>query len=261
MCAAKRKRIQTTGRNVLPPSSSLQDDQILTSDIIRNFSLIIGSKISYFNQLSQVQKLRFIKRVQAFMVGKRFHFEGLEQRFHIPVLISASAVQLTFGLHNYKLNHFKDIYILGDAYKLDEYSEYFVGHVEPGSIYLSWEHFLYGYSISDDNINPGLHEMAHALLYNNFYAEYGPDTKFRLNYELFSVTTGPLIAEVITKRKSYLRGYAFSNIQEFWAVSIEAFFENPKELKYFMPALYNALCSILNQDPATKNKIITNTYP
>ena len=93
------------------------------------------------------------------------------------------------------------------------------------------------------------------------YAYYGTDTKFRLNYELFSVTTGPLIADVITNRKSYLRGYAFSNIQEFWAVSIEAFFENPKELKYYLPDLYRALCNVLNQDPATKYKIITNTYP
>lgn len=261
MCAVKRKRIRTPGSNVSAATSALQNEPILTTEIIRNYSLIIGSKISYFNQLSPVQKLRFIKRVQAFMADKHFHFEGLKPSVDIPVLISASAVQLTFGLPNYLLDHFRDIYILGDAYRLDAYSEYFVGHVEPGSIYLSWEHFLYGYSINDDNINPGLHEMAHALLYNNFYAEYGPDTKFRLNYELFSVTTGPLIAEVITKRKSYLRGYAFSNIQEFWAVSIEAFFENPKELKFYMPALYSALCSILNQDPATKHKTITNTYP
>ncbi|MBA2498456.1 MAG: zinc-dependent peptidase [Chitinophagaceae bacterium] len=256
-----KKRIKKAVKQSLVASSPISHDHILTTDIIRNYSLIIGSRISYFNQLSPVQKLRFIKRVQVFMASKRFHFKGLAEHFEIPVLISASAVQLTFGLQDYKLQQFADIHVLGDAYKIDEEDEYFVGHVEPGSIYLSWQHFLYGYAIADDNINVGLHEMAHALLYNNFYAYYGTDTKYRLNYELFSVTTGPLIAEVITKRKSYLRGYAFRNIQEFWAVSIEAFFENPKELKYYLPDLYRALCNVLNQDPATKNKIITNTYP
>ena len=41
----------------------------------------------------------------------------------------------------------------------------------------------------------------------------------------------------------------FSNLHEFWAVSVEAFFENPKGLKENMPDLYEALCRVLNQDP------------
>ena len=260
MRAVIKKRKQTT-ENKGQPAGFNSNEHILTTEIIRNYSMIIGSRISYFNQLSPVQKLRFIKRVQVFMASRNFHFKGLKENYEMPILVSASAVQLTFGLQDYMLQQFKDIHILGDAYRMDEEEEYFVGHVEPGSIYLSWQHFLYGYAIADDNINVGLHEMAHALLYNNLYAYYGTDTKFRLNYELFSVTTGPLIADVITNRKSYLRGYAFRNIQEFWAVSIEAFFENPKELKYYLPDLYRALCNVLNQDPATKYKIITNTYP
>jgi Uncharacterized protein conserved in bacteria len=45
----------------------------------------------------------------------------------------------------------------------------------------------------------------------------------------------PILADVITKRQSYLRNYALTNIHEFWAVSVEAFFENPADLKINMP--------------------------
>jgi Mlc titration factor MtfA (ptsG expression regulator) len=45
-------------------------------------------------------------------------------------------------------------------------------------------------------------------------------------------------------------------MQEFWAVNVEAFFENPAALKGNMPELYGTLCDILNQDPLTVNKIL-----
>lgn len=261
MPASVNKSVIPSASMIANSASQFHDDEILTTEVIRNYTYLIGSHIIYFNQLSPVQKLRFIKRVKAFMATKVFHYMGIAANPEIPILISASAIQLTFGLKNFHLSHFKNIYVLGDAYRMDEDEEYFIGHVEPEGIYLSWKHFLYGYAISDDNINVALHEMAHALLYNNFYTTFGTDAHFRLNYECFSSSTGPIIAQILTGRRSYLRGYAFTNIQEFWAVSVEAFFENPKQLKLHMPSLFKALCTVLNQDPMTKNKIISNTYP
>ena len=139
---------------------------------------------------------------------------------------------------------------------MDDDQELYIGHVAPDGIYLSWKHFLYGYSQKKDDINVAVHEMSHALLYNNFFAQFGVDAGFRLNYEKFSSTTGPILADVITNRRSFLRSYAFSNLHEFWAVSAEAFFENPKGLKENMPDLYEALCRVLNQDPMTRHKIL-----
>jgi Mlc titration factor MtfA (ptsG expression regulator) len=155
------------------------------------------------------------------------------------------------------MSYFKDIYILADAYQMDNEEELYIGHVAPNGIYLSFKHFLYGYSQKSDNVNVAVHEMAHALLYNNFFAQYGgTDSHFRLNYERFSSSTGPILANVITNRRSYLRSYAFSNLHEFWAVSVEAFFENPAGLRANMPELYDALSRVLNQDPVTQTKIL-----
>ena len=223
--------------------------------IFNNYSFIIGAVFTYFNDLPLESKRKFVKRVHQFRLQKKFHFIGLENSEDTAILVSSSAVQVTFGLKNFHLSYFKDIYILADAYHMDNDDELYVGHVAPDGIYLSWKHFLYGYSYKNDNVNVAVHEMAHALLHNNFFAQYNTDAHFRLNYEKFTTNTGQILADVITRRRSYLRSYAFSNMHEFWAVSVEAFFENPEGLRENMPDLYEALCRVLNQDPATKNKL------
>jgi len=225
-----------------------------------SYSQLIGSLIPYFNELTPDGKKNFVRRVHHFKTTKKFHFIGMEKNEESAILISASAVQVTFGLKNYLLSHFQNIYVLADAYQMENDEELYVGHVAPEGIYLSWKHFMFGYMKQNDNVNVAVHEMAHALLYNNFFAPYGIDTHFRMNYEHFSTTTGPILAKVITHRHSYLRSYAFSNLHEFWAVSVEAFFDNPHGLKLNMPDLYMSLCRVLNQDPLSKDKILDPAY-
>lgn len=243
-----------SGKTAKPVAQAVEED--VDEMTFNNYSFVIGSVFSYFNDLPQESKRKFIERVHRFRLQKKFHYIGLEKNEDTAILVSSSAVQVTFGLKNYQLSYFKDIYILADAYHMDNDDELYIGHVAPDGIYLSWKHFLYGYSYKNDNINVAVHEMAHAVLHNNFFAQYGAaDSHFRLNYEKFSTSTGQILADVITRRRSYLRSYAFSNMHEFWAVSVEAFFENPEGLKENMPDLYDALCKVLNQDPSTKNKL------
>ena len=251
-----RKLRKIFGGNHPPPV--LAEQAIAVSDsLFDSYSFVIGGLFTYFTDLPAESKKHFVQRVHHFKSTKQFHFIGLEENDDAATLVSASAIQVTFGLNNYLLSHFKNIYILADAYKMENDEELYVGHVAPEGIYLSWKHFQYGYSKNKrDNVNVATHEMAHALLYNNFFAEYGIDAHFRMNYEQFSTTTGPILAKVITHRHSYLRSYAFSNLHEFWAVSVEAFFDNPEGLRENMPELYVSLCRVLNQDPVTTNKIL-----
>jgi Mlc titration factor MtfA (ptsG expression regulator) len=237
-----------------PAALAIEDS--VSEDTFNKYSYIISSRIQYYNDLPFDLKQKFVVRVHNYLNQKQFHYIGLEPKEEIPVLISASAAQVTFGLKSYMMQHFKNIYVLADAYRMDSDEELYIGHVAPEGIYLSWKHFLFGYSDNSDNINVALHEMSHALLFNNYFAKYGVDKSFRANYEKFSTTTGPILADVITRRKSYLRNYALTNIHEFWAVSVEAFFENPSGLKENMPQLYDALCRVLNQDPETAQKIL-----
>ena len=50
-----------------------------------------------------------------------------------------------------------------------------------------------------------------------------------------------------------MREYAASNIDEFWAVCVEHFYEAPEEFCRNLPELYQAMCSILGIDPMKLN--------
>jgi Mlc titration factor MtfA (ptsG expression regulator) len=224
------------------------------TETIRFYHTTIQKHLPYYANLSKNNKLRFLKRVHYFQTSKTFHFTGMEPKPEIPVLISASAVQLTFGLRAYHLPFFKNIYILPDAYQAKEFNELVVGHVSVKGIFISWKYFLRGFEDDKDGVNMALHEMAHALRHQNQMKEFGIDKEFKTDFAKYTQQYGPVLIEALLHRRSFLRSYAFTNFEEFWAVSVEAFFELPAALKKHLPKIYHALCEVLNQDPlAEKN--------
>ena len=228
--------------------------QEITPAVANEYTSILSRHIPYFNELMEEEKQLFLKRAYMFQSIKKFHFIEIPEQKEIPILISAVAVQITFGLNKYLLPYFKDIYILPDVYKHNETGALYIGHVSPNGIYISWKHFLQGFETNEDNFNVAFHELAHAVHHENFTTETGVDWDFREDFKRLPDVFGPILSEAIIEKKSYLRGYAFTNFYEFWAVSIEAFFENPKALKENMPSLYHNLCEILNQDPLAQYK-------
>lgn len=211
---------------------------------------VISRHIPYFNYLQPKEQMRFIQRTYYFLHSKQFHYHGLEATAEMPVLISAAAVQISFGLRKYRLSFFRHIHVRADAYSIDEMPGLYIGHVAPRSIHISWKHFLHGYADESDNVNVAIHEMAHALHYENFLPDTQVDWDFRTAFEKFQQVTGPAFVEMWRGKPSYLRPYAYTNAQEFWAVTLEAFFENPHGLKKYMPQLYAMVSRVLNQDPA-----------
>jgi Mlc titration factor MtfA (ptsG expression regulator) len=223
---------------------------------IDDYTAIISRVMPYFGKLSDANKKRFLKRVYNFRRIKSFHFHGLEAAEEIAILISAAAVQVSFGLRNYRLSFFTEVYILSDAYQALNAKERYIGHVSPTGIYISWKHFIQGFADYKDGLNVALHEMAHALHHENFIQETGIDWDFRQDFEKLPSIYGPLMTRAIIERRSYLRGYAFTNFYEFWAVSVENFFENPQGLKDNLPQLYAILCDTLNQDPLHLDELV-----
>jgi hypothetical protein len=224
-------------------------EERISSAAAGDYAGLISGVIPYFNNLDAAGKEKFIQRVYSFRKAKRFHFSGMPEREEIAVLVSAAAVQVTFGLKNYLLAFFTDIYMLADAYHYKDARELYIGHVSPRGIYISWKYFVQGFSDYSDGINVALHEMAHALHHENFIEETGIDWDFREDFDQLPAVFGPIMSQAVIERKSYLRGYAFTNFKEFWAVSVEHFFEDPRGLKDNLPHLYSILCKTLNQDP------------
>ena len=77
--------------------------------IRKEYAEIISRHIPYFNELVEAEKQLFLKRAFNFRVSKKFHFIGMTEKPEIPILVSAAAVQITFGLNKYLLSYFRDI--------------------------------------------------------------------------------------------------------------------------------------------------------
>ncbi len=213
------------------------------------FRSLISANIRYFNKLDHAEQHKWLFRTYLFYRSKKFHYVGVEKSDDMPVLISATAAQLTLGLENFSLNYFRDIYVLQHDYHYGYYSLPFMGHVDSSGIYLSWDNFLQGIRSSQDSSNVGLHEMAHALAYVNFITKTDEDKHFKKEFHLYSRVARPIFQEMQRGRKTILGDYAATNYHEFWAVSVEVFFENPIRFRHELPELYVAMVKLLRQDP------------
>lgn len=231
-------------------------DELAVRKELVEMALFISQHFAYFNELSDVQKQRFILRVQSFRRKKQFHYIGLEPSPEIPVLICAAAVQITYGLRKYRMSFFRNIYVMADEYTYGLSVQPWIGHVNRKGIFLSWKHFLHGYSINTDRHNVGLHEMAHALVYANFLGGFQKESHFVEHFEKYQLKADKLMSEEKWKLCNLFSPQAMNNFHECWAECIEIFFENPSALNIEFPELYNAIKIALNQDPLNKVKIL-----
>jgi Mlc titration factor MtfA (ptsG expression regulator) len=222
----------------------------------RDFEVLLSRYNPYFKSLSNAGRERFLHRVLLFMELKKFEYIDTEPNESMALLVSAAAVQLTFGLEQFLLNYFHTIYILKDKYRYGLYNTPFEGHVSEDGIYLSWNHFMREFNDYSDGQNVGLHEMAHALTYVNFTVQNGRDDAFYHHFNDFSLVARPIFERMQTGETNLLDSYAATNYQEFWAVCIETFFERSTSFKRQLPELYGALCHLLNQDPLTPEKVL-----
>jgi Mlc titration factor MtfA (ptsG expression regulator) len=213
------------------------------------YHAIVAQHLKYYNRLCNADQHKFLFRTYLFKKAKKFHYIEVEESAEMPILISATAVQLTFGLERYLFNFFRDIYVLKDDYHYGFYSRPFEGHVDHSGIYLSWDKFIKGVKGYTPNCNMGLHEMGHALAYVNFVSQTEEDKHFKKEWKNFSQVARPIFESMRQGVRNLLDEYAATNYQEFWAVSVEVFFENPVRMRHDMPELYAAMSTLLRQDP------------
>jgi Mlc titration factor MtfA (ptsG expression regulator) len=211
---------------------------------------VVSRHLTYYNRLGLDEQRKFLFRTYLFQHSKTFRYIEVEQSAEMPILVSAVAAQLTFGLEKFKLNYFDDIFILRDDYHYGFYSRPFMGHVDQTGIYLSWDNFMKGISNQTPNCNVGLHEMAHALAYVNFITQTEEDKHFKKEFPNFSKVARPIFTSMQQGgAKNLLGDYAATNYHEFWAVAVEIFFESPVQFRHELPELYEAMACVLNQDP------------
>jgi Mlc titration factor MtfA (ptsG expression regulator) len=232
------------GRAVAPIKSRLLPVPQAYRDVLEKYFF-------YYRQLEESGRNQFAQKVCNFIYGKRFIPRNLDDvPLEARVLIAATAVQLTFGLNNVYLRHFKKILIYPNDYYSSITKRYHKGEVNPrfGIIVISWQSFVEGFINPSDSINLGLHEMAHALRLENVIRNE--------EYQFFDEALikefdehARNICRNENQSDNIFRAYACVDEHEFFAVAVENFFERASKFKSSMPNLYTILSKLLNQDP------------
>lgn len=212
---------------------------------------VLNKRFPYYTALPQLQQQKFIERLQIFIADKIFKIHDNKGYKEMPILISAAAIQLTLGLDKYLLPNFKYIHVYPEEFLgVHPSIRVLEGNVSGHAINLSWKHFLQGYEDITDGQNVGLHELSHALYYQTFVTEENIDKKFRNNFDGFNNYGNKVFQQESQPGNDLYSEYALKNFQEFWAESMEIFFEKPHQLKKCYPELYTALVEMLNQNPS-----------
>lgn len=195
---------------------------------------------------------RFDAIAQRFANDREWMGVDMEVEEAVKAMISASAAQLLLNLPEARLADFTRVIVHRHHFRSARTLRMHVGETRPqaGEIVISWADLIFGYSLSHDAENVGLHELAHALWFENLYLGERCAAWTTARIDEWKRLSAATIQEIRAGRETLLSAYAGTNEAEFFAVAVEFFFERAVDMQAKHPALYACLCGLLAQDPA-----------
>ncbi len=211
---------------------------------------ILENQFGFYKKLTPKHQRYFEHRLSSFIKDKHFiGREGLAVTDEMKVLISATAVMLTFGFRDFYIGLIGNIFIYPNEFYSVANDSYHKGEFNPKlqTLVLSWKDFMRGFENHTDNINLGIHEFAHAIHLNSIKERDVSSTIFSDSFKELT----DLLSHEEELRKSliesrYFREYAYTNQYEFVAVIIETFIESPSEFRSQFPKVYDKTKQMLN---------------
>lgn len=124
-----------------------------------------------------------------------------------------------------------------------------------GPVVLSWAHSNQGALNDHDGHNVVLHEFAHQIDDMSGRANgvplLGKDQSFADWERVFLAAFAHHVSDVEHGRPTVIDPYGAEGHEEFFAVSVEVFFERPRALKTSAPEVYDQLSQLFRLDPVT----------
>ena len=228
---------------------------------------LVQHHVVFFRRLSEGDRAELLGHIQVFLTEKRFEgCGGFAITDEVRVTIAAQACLLL--LHR-ETDYFPDLltilvypltYVVEEKRQVAEHvwQEGTVSRLgetgrRMGSLVLAWGAVKHGAADSSDAKNVVLHEFAHQLDYENHAADGAPaleTSEEQLAWsEVMQWEFASLRAADESGIPTLLDTYGASDPVEFFAVSVEAFFERPRALRANHPNLYTELQKYFRQDP------------
>lgn len=217
--------------------------------LTRTQKSILTREVPFYRSLNDTYQSYFEHRLVRFI--ERYEFIGRDGFIitdRSKVLIGAVYIMMTFGMRTYLTNVFSKIIVYPKVFISRTNKRMHKGEFNPmlRIVVFSWEDFLEGIDIKNDNLHLGIHEFAHVL---SIHAKKSSDLSAKIflegKEELIDYLTVQKNINYI-KNLDYIRKYAFTNLFEFTAVLLEYFFESPNRFRQLLPDLYEIVKKMLN---------------
>jgi MtfA peptidase len=228
---------------------------------------IIKRNVAFFVRLSVADQAELLGHAQILLHEKNFEgCAGVEITDEIRVTIAAQAGLLLLHRKTDYFPRLLTILVYPSSYLADENRPITAEIWEEGktfrsgetarvmgSMVLAWDAVQAGAADPSDAKNVVLHEFAHQLDYENLAADGTPGLATREQQtswrNVMKTEFASLRAAGDTGIPTLLDTYGATNPAEFFAVSVEAFFERPAALRSAHPRLYIELQRYFNQNP------------
>lgn len=226
--------------------------------------------LPFYRTLDQEEKKTLLSYTSTIVDSKKWRgLDGFEVSDEVKVTIAAQAALPLLGIEHHFYRGVDEILIHPSTYKVSSRSRGPGGVVVEGKtevlgtahsdiniVGLSWESARQGGANWEDGRNVVIHEFAHKLDMLDDFVDGTPPLSCKEQHaawvEIMTREYKQLVEMDEKGRKTVLSKYGATNPAEFFAVSTEAFFEKPRQLRKKHPELYQQLKTYFNQDPASR---------
>jgi len=228
---------------------------------------IIKNNVAFFGKLSTKDRTELLEHVRILLAEKNFEgCAGQEITDEVRLTIAAQACLLLLHRRTDYFPRLLTILVYPSFYQVQEdrpitaeiwqegksFRSGETGRTM-GSMVLAWDAVKSGAADPADAKNVVLHEFAHQLDYENLAADGAPALETREQQRswqnVMRTEFASLRAADDTGVPTLLDTYGATNPAEFFAVSVEAFFERPAALRSAHPRLYSELQGYFRQSP------------
>jgi Mlc titration factor MtfA (ptsG expression regulator) len=238
-----------------------KENEMNVSEFLPAWRAILIEKVAFYNSLNDGDKVLFENDIRAFLAEVRITGIDVSIDDVDRLLVASSAVIPVFAFTDwhYRTN-ITEVLLYPGAFNANFETagedRRILGMVGDGpmngTMILSKQALLNGFSNDSDKHNTAIHEFVHLIDKTDGAVDGIPENLLGKKYVLPWINLIAKEIDQIQKGKSDINPYGATSQTEFFAVASEYFFERPELLKSKHPELYALMEQIFKQDPASR---------
>ena len=213
---------------------------------------VLADNFPMYHRFPDKYRQKCNQRISWIRSRKKFVFYGdTSKQEELKLVLGGALVFMTLGLRNYKMmRSLLRIIVYPTQYYSRIKRRHHLGEYNPHfkTIIFSADKIWEGFAIPNDNINLAIHEFAHALSFEMLKKGSWEARRFRVGIRRIRKLFEEEDFRTKVVDSQYFREYGMTNLQEFFSVAVENYFETPSVFHHEFPELFYILQRMLNFD-------------